>query len=127
MWTRQADLRLELKVWEEQAWRGPCWAAVSRAQVGQAGLPPGGCPGTACWDAGGGRCRWAAQAAVWLHVEVQAGQHVGLGVAGTSARGDIRLWPPSGRSLAAFAGRPVSEVAPPGLVSGAASWRGPLT
>lgn len=67
---------------------GPCWAAVSRAQVGQAGLPPGGCPGTACWDAGSGRGRWAAGRWSGCMWRFRPGQHVGLGVAGTAARGD---------------------------------------
>lgn len=78
---------------------GPCWAAVSRAQVGQAGLPPGGCPGTACWDAGSGRGRWAARAAVWLHVEVQAGAARGSG-RGRDC-GARRLVETSGRGLPA--------------------------
>lgn len=106
---------------------GPCWAAVSRGQVGRAGPSQKAGVQDSLPGAGSSRCRWAARAAVWLEVEACArarGSGRGWDSRARRLHGDGRL--PAARSGAVFASRPVSEVAPPGLASGAASWRPPL-
>lgn len=103
---------------------GPLLGHCEQGAGGPGRASPRRVSGTACWDAGRSRCRWAVRAAVWLEVEVCARAARGSGHGRDSVETGCGL-PAIGRSL--HCGRPVSAAATPGLASGAASCRGCLS
>ena len=100
---------------------GPLLGRCEQGAGGPGRASPRRVSGTACWDAGRSRCRWAVRVAVWLEVEVCARAARGSGHGRDSVETGRGL-PAVGRSL--HCGRPVSAAAPPGLASGAALCRG---